>query len=200
MSDSLKLVIINRNCLTSRHCLQYLKVQSLNELWTKALFFNFYVFIIILFCNNLHMVCSACIDQKHGRDYVHCLRYSENTLQKEAVHREVCAAWIPEKILCFVPEALYPENINEILYVWDAFSMHIINPLIQSTYPMSLIRINVLNALRNCVGLKHLTVVCEMALVQVPLLAASGVGEALLQRFSNQFFVFHLLKLRKKLV
>lgn len=49
-------------------------------------------------------------------------------------------------------------------------------------------------------GLKHLTVVCEMALVQVPLLAASGVGEALLRRFSNQFFVFHLLKLRKKLV
>lgn len=146
------------------------------------------------------MVCSAYIDQKHGRDYVHCLRYSEQTLQKEAVHREVCAAWIPEKILCFVPEALYPENVNEILYVWDAFSMHIINSLIQSTYPMSLIRINVLNALRNCVGLKHLTVVCEMALVQVPLLAANGVGEALLWRFSNQFFVFHLPKLRKKLV
>lgn len=48
-------------------------------------------------------------------------------------------------------------------------------------------------------GLKHLTVVCEMARVQVPSLAARE-GKTLLLGFSNQFFVLHLPKLRKQLV
>lgn len=48
-------------------------------------------------------------------------------------------------------------------------------------------------------GLKHLTVVCEVARVQVPFLS-QGVGETLLLGFSNQFFVLHLPKLRKQVV
>lgn len=42
---------------------------------------------------------------------------------------------------------------------------------------MSLIHINVLNAMRSYVGLKHLTVVCEVARVQVPFLEARAGGD-----------------------
>lgn len=52
---------------------------------------------------------------------------------------------------------------------------------------MSLIRINVLNALRSYVGLKHLTVVCEVAQVQVPFLEARAGGGTSARVFKSIF-------------
>lgn len=74
--------------------------------------------------------------------------------------------------------------------------MHIISPLIQSTKPMSLIHMKVLNALRSCVGLKRLTVVCEMARVQVPFLAARE-GKDTFARFFTSIFCPSFTKVEK---